>query len=97
MLWSHIGLWIAKTNVLTAVSWHNSRIIREPKAKGVHSSFLVMGSCNFDRVWAVQFMGGTFEGLGAETLPEGTYMGSFKAGQREGVGEAPLLPFLCIT
>lgn len=34
-----------------------------------------------------QFVDGAFEGLGAETFQEGLYVGSFRNGQRHGLGE----------
>ena len=39
-----------------------------------------------------QFVDGAFEGVGAETFPEGLYVGSFRNGQRHGLGKL-LLPF----
>lgn len=44
-------------------------------------------ACKLPLVHA-QFVDGVFEGLGAETFPEGLYVGSFRNGQRHGLGES---------
>jgi hypothetical protein len=41
-----------------------------------------------------QFVDGTFEGEGTETSQDGTYIGAFRAGHREGVGERTSTPVL---